>query len=221
MNHQANVPSTEIEFDQDGTSVIKGTRIKFTNSAEWITADGEVIPPDRELIVVSYIRVCQKWLDGTPKTRTLGVCEAFPDVERLNDDAPRSEWREAFGKTTGPWQNAYIVYFFDPKTMLAYTFPTATTGGFKAVRELTEAMNMAQRMRGDNAYPLVTLTEAHMPTQFGGRQRPCIKIKKFILLAERGGNGITGPKDAPLLEEPSPKKDAKVGNADLDDEIPW
>jgi hypothetical protein len=75
--------------------VIQGTIVKFTNEATWVTRDADELPADRELIATDIIRVVQKWLDGMPvETRILAPGENFPDLEALNEAAPKSERAE-------------------------------------------------------------------------------------------------------------------------------
>jgi hypothetical protein len=40
--------------------------------------------------------------------------------------------------------------------------------------------------RGPNTYPVVQLANMHMKTRFGGRERPHLKIVRWITLGEDG-----------------------------------
>jgi hypothetical protein len=196
--------------DGSSGSIIKGSKIKFTNSAEWLDEAAEVVDPKREFGVVEIAKYEQKWLDAKPvETRVLGRDEHFRDVEKLNAEAPETEWCEKFGKKVGPWQNCIAVYLFDPKTLEAFTWPTSTAGGFRAVAELKERVRRARMIQGDNVFPLVTLADTHMKTQFGGRQRPQFKVVRFITL---GGTA------RPLLEPPAKPEPLRK---ELNDEIPF
>jgi hypothetical protein len=177
------------DYDDVSNSIIKGTKVKFTNDAKWLdTVTGEVIQPGREFLIVEIIRVGQKWISGLPaETRVLLPDEGWPNLERLNEEAPRNEWREAFGRKVGPWQRAYVVYMMDPRTYDGFSYPTSTAGGFRAVSELKGATQRARMLRGPNVYPLVTLIDVFMKTQFGGRQRPCFKIEDYVPIHPRGG----------------------------------
>jgi hypothetical protein len=171
-------------IDANGkASPIKGVMIKFTNNAEWIDSAGEVIAAERKLIVIEISKVTQKWIDGLPvETHTLAADQYFPDVERLNAEAPQSEWRDAFGKRAGPWQNSIMVYLFDPDSAEGFTWPTSTAGGFRAVDELQGRVLRIRAMRGAHYFPIVTLADTFMNTQFGGRQRPQFKVVDFVAL---------------------------------------
>jgi hypothetical protein len=192
-------------FDDDdgvGMSIIRGEKLKFTNAGTWVDENGDPIAKDREFLVVEVMKVRQKWIDGKPvETHILGSGEYFPDIEKLNAEAPRSEWREVFGKMAGPWQNSFVLYLLDPKPMRGFTFPTSTAGGFRAVFELKGDVHRARMLQGDNVYPVVTLADTHMKTQYGGRQRPAFKIVRFVQI---------GGKARPLLEQPElePMNDA-------------
>src|SRR5262245_49871347 len=61
--------------------------------------------------------------------------------------------------------------------MQRYSFPTSTIGGFRCIRELDDRITLMRRFRGENVYPIVQLTRTHMPTKYGGRERPHLEIK--------------------------------------------
>jgi hypothetical protein len=232
MDYETTNNVTNQDGGNDSASIIRGTKIKFTNNAEWITGDGELIASDREFIVMRTIKVSQKWVNGLPEeTRLLQPGEPWPDTEKLNAEAPKSEWREAFGKKLGPWENARAVYLFCPRTYAGFTFPTSSTGGDRAVRELAECMQRAQMVQGPSFFPLVTLTDVHMPTQFGGRQRPHFVIKKFVQLGTpNAGAPLPAPQAAASLPAGSPEAATKPQPSDaqkpslreeLNDDLPF
>jgi hypothetical protein len=199
----------DIDSDGTGGSIIKGTKLKFTNAAEWIDDNGAVIKPDREFIVIGMVRASQKWLDDVPiETIILGPNDRFPDVEEMNEACPRSEWCVKFGKDTGPWQRCWFAYLLDPKTMAGFTWPAGTIGGFRALSTLKEATIRARMLQGANVFPVVTLTDVPMRTQYGVRQRP-----HFVI---RGFHAIGGP-EPPALAKPA----AADKNADINDEIKY
>jgi hypothetical protein len=206
INNSSLVNNNDDGFDDyaDGyNSIIRGTRLKYTKTYEWLTKDGETIQPNREFLLMKIIRVVQKWAGGKPETRILTKEEPFPDVTALNDAAPPHEWRESFGKKKGPYENAFVVYLLDPHAMQAFTFPTATAGGFRAVRELKDRIRVARKLQGPNLYPLVKLTHVHMPTQYGGLQRPHFEVERYVPI-DGGGEGE--PQLAPLEPNgPSPQ----------------
>jgi hypothetical protein len=188
--------------DGGSRSIIRGAKIKFAKTEEWLDEASDVIDPAREFIAVELAKVTQKWIDDNPaETRILGPDEYFPDIEKLNAEAPPEEWREKFGRKVGPWQNSVVLYLLDPKSMEGFTFVTSAIGGFRAIDELKGHVRRARMMQGANVYPIVTLADTHMRTQFGGRQRPRFKVVRFITL---------GGAARPLLEpaKPEPVNDA-------------
>jgi hypothetical protein len=169
--------------EQQGRGVIQGRVLKFTNQATWIFADDEArVPADLELVAIDIGRVVQKWLNNAPvETIILAPRERFPDVKAKNEAAPKSEWsKDSDGKPKGPWQGQHIVYLLNLATMDRYSYPTGTTGGAIAVRDLVDRTKWMRRLRRANVYPIVTLTDVFMNTRFGGRQRPHFNISKWI-----------------------------------------
>jgi hypothetical protein len=75
----------------------------------------------------------------------------------------------------------------DLKTMGKFTYPTGTTGGQIAIRELRDKILWMRRARGSNVYAVVTLADKFMKTRFGGRQRPHFNIVRWVSLGGEGG----------------------------------
>ena len=174
--------AVEGDDEQSQGRVIQGSCIRFTNEATWVTRDGEELPTNLELVVVDIARVVQKWQDHQPvKTIPVPPGEKFPNVEKMNEETPREEWAEGpDGQLRGPWQAQSVAYMLNETTMDRYSFPTGTIGGGIAIHDLVDRTTMQRRMRGNNAiYPVVTLSDMHMNTRFGGRQRPHFNIVRW------------------------------------------
>jgi len=71
-----------------------------------------------------------------------------------------------------------------------YTFPTSTTGGRIAIRELRDKLVWMRRLRGPNVYAVITLSDKFMNTRFGGRQRPYFIIKRWVRLGGERGESV-------------------------------
>src|SRR6516225_9213450 len=144
-----------------GAGIIQGNLIKFTNEAQWVTRDGEELTGDLELVAVDVARVVQKWQDQQPvETIVLEPHQLFPDIEAMNEKTPREQWIEGPGGLRGPWQAQHILYLLDLKTMDRFTFPTGTTGGRIAVRELRDKLVWMRRVKRDqNIYPVILLAD--------------------------------------------------------------
>jgi hypothetical protein len=85
--------------DDAPVGIIQGTLIKFTKDYRYVTRDGTEIPSDLKLVVVDVARVVQRWKDDRPvETIILEPGQPFPDIEALNEEAPKEEWVEKFGK---------------------------------------------------------------------------------------------------------------------------
>jgi hypothetical protein len=198
----------------EGGGVIQGTLVKFTNQATWVTRDGQELPADLELIATDIVRVVQKWIDRQPvETRILEPGEKFPDIETLNSAAPRSEWTEGpDGKPRGPYQAQHIIYLLNPKTMERHSYATGTVGGGIAVRELRDSVTWMRRLRGQNVYAVVTLSDKFMRIRHGrGRQRPHFLIVRWITIGGTDEKSLP----APVREVKSPSL-----SEEMKDELP-
>jgi hypothetical protein len=183
-------------------SVVQRPILGFTNEAEWVNKDNdEKLPADREFVAIQHFRVVQKWKDGLPIKeceRVLKPGEKWPDIKKLNDAVPQEEWVDGpDGQPRGPWQAQHVVRLFDPRTMDRFSYPTGTVGGSMCVRDLVERVKLMRQYRGENVYPVVTLSDTFMPTRYGGRQRPHFIIVKWITLGD--GGGVLSPTEAPAL----------------------
>jgi hypothetical protein len=204
--------------ERTSASVIQGAIVKFTNEAKWVARDGEELPPDLELVPVGVARVVQKWIDQEPvETVSLAAGQRFPDLDELNDQAPKDEWSEDFnGNPRGPWQKQSLVYLLDLQTMEKFTYATGTTGGGIAVRDLVERTNWMRKFRGANVYPIVTLTDVHMRTRFGGRQRPHFNIVRWVVFSDDGS--VSAAPDSPQLAAPKTVTEPTL-KEEMNDEI--
>jgi hypothetical protein len=176
-----------------GGGVIQGTLIKFTNESTWVTGDGDELSSKLELAAADLQRFVQKWINQKPvETIFVPPGEKFPDITEMNAKAPKSEWRENFnGEMVGPYQAQTALYLVNPTTLDKYTYPTSTVGGAIAIRELCDKVKWMRRHRpGANA--VVTLSDVHMNTRFGGRQRPHFNIVRWIGLDDKSALPPTG-----------------------------
>jgi hypothetical protein len=204
---------TEVEGDdrpQSG-SVIQGRILKFTNpGCIWVTSDDERKLPDAlELIPIDIVRIVQKWIDQMPvETIIVPPGEKFPDIKAMNEEAPKSEWREYNGEMVGPWQMLYLVYLLNAHTLDKFTYPTSTIGGGIACRELADKVAWMRKHRGPNVNAVVKLADVFWKTSFGGRQRPHFQIVRWI--------GSDSDKALPASQPPS-----ESGAAPQSEAPPW
>jgi len=180
---------TEGEEGQSSDRVIQGTRLKFGNDFQWKTGDKEVVPKDQEFVIVDTRRCLQKWVDSVPTvTEWIEPNRKWPNVAERNKECPEEEWGLDFnGEPQGPWRRQRITYLVDPNTMAKYTWAdNHTVGGDMCIREFRDKIANMRRFRGQNVYAVVTLSDTYMPTNYGGRQRPVLKIVRWIALLPSG-----------------------------------
>jgi len=191
--------SIGIGEDESADRVLMGSKVRFSNDSEWLSGagDGTLIDPDRVFVVIKIEKILQKWsVDGHPiETQRFLAGAKLPDLDELNDTCPKDEWREKFGKVVGPWAWQYVVYFIDQTTFEVFTYPTSTTGGGIAVRDLRKSTDMARRLRGDNIFPRIRLRDTFMKTDTGGRQRPVLEVVDYISIGGLNPSGapVSGP----------------------------
>jgi hypothetical protein len=200
-----------VEGDERPASqgLIQGTLVKFGNTAEWQTKDGEVLDHDTRLIILDLKRAIIKWgADKKPEeTRIIPPGQPFPDVAAMNEAIPKTQWRQGFNGLEGPWQPQQCAVMLDPHTMEHFTFATSATGGFIAIRELADKVKAMRRYRGPVS-PIVTLDDAPMKTRYGDRRRPYFTIVDWVRL-----NGGSEPQQAAL---PAPRPNGGAdGNTEM------
>jgi hypothetical protein len=211
----------------ESAGIIQGGLVKFSNEAMWVSRDGDELSADLELVAVDVARVVQKWQDDRPvETIVLQPHQKFPDVEEMNEKVPKEEWvKGPDGKMRGPWQPQHILYLLDLETMDKYTFPTGTTGGRIAVRDLRDKTMWMRRLRGPNVHAVVLLSDTFMNTKWGGRKRPHFKIVRWVSLGSESTQAealppppspqTTSQSDLPLNEVKEPSL-----AEEMNDEIP-
>jgi hypothetical protein len=115
--------------------------------------------------------------------RTLQEDQKFPDVDRMNEDAPRQEWfTDLNGRERGPWMAQREVTLLDMRgDMSRQVYSTTTGGGQRAVSDLAYRIKNMRRFRGARVFPEVELSHVFMPTKFGGRERPYFRIIRWLM----------------------------------------
>jgi hypothetical protein len=211
--------------DQPQSSLIQGTLIKFTNEATWVTRDGTELSPHLKLVFIDVVRVVQRWKDKTPvETVIVEPGRPWPDVDAMNDRVPRSEWVTGPSGPRGPWQAQRLVYLLDLRTMDKFTYATGTTGGRIAIAEVVEKMqNMRRYHREENIFPIVTLSDVHMKTNYGGRQRPHFIVVDWIKLGDNGPSALPAPEVKAIDTTKPVGEPVKPPSAreEMNDEIPF
>ena len=156
--------------------MIRGHLLKF---ADWRwTLGKEATPVDNgtRLIALGTAAMWVRWEDGKPVEQIVRrPGERLPEREKLrhtNED----EWETGpGGEPKDPWANTRLVYLVDPDTAEAYTFSTSSWGGRAAVIELGD-QTARMRTTYPDAAPIVELRAVEMPTRFGRKSKPVLKV---------------------------------------------
>ena len=125
----------------------------------WSLRDGTAINPDTLLLAIGTTEALQHW-DGQIPLEDIRKRpgEALPDVDELNAQIPRSEWKEGLdGQPRPPWQHAYVAYLVSVDDASLYTFVNGTIGARIAVERLQDKVKWMRALRGVNCAPLVRL----------------------------------------------------------------
>ena len=160
----------------------------------WSLRDGTAINLDTLLLAIGTTEALQHWdgqipVEDIPKRPG----EALPDVDELNAQIPRSEWKEGLdGQPRPPWQHAYVAYLVSVDDASLYTFVNGTIGARIAVERLQDKVKWMRALRGVNCAPLVRLDSKPMKTRFGQKMRPEFTIVEWRQIgwwrpAERAG----------------------------------
>jgi hypothetical protein len=204
--------TNECEGDGDDVNmssrVIQGTKLKFIDP-RWLIDDQDVT--GKQLTLIGVRNVVNKWSqDNRPLvTEILQPGQKFPDFKKLNDEAPRSEWRTSFGKETGPWSGQHCLYFIDDNyNPYTWASPITTIGSSIAVGEIVDHVNRVRKFREPDVYVVVELSHCLFKTGYGDRERPHLPAKALVKLKS---NRVALPTpDTPVLTQQGAPADAQT-----------
>jgi hypothetical protein len=173
----------------------------------FVTREGEVIGPERELVALGLKKVVQKFVGRQLMESTVVPDgERVPDIEALNESAPKEEWGRDFnGNPQGPWILCLVLKLLDLDTMDRFAFVTTTKGGAIAVGDLSDKTKIMRKFRGRDIAPVVSLnTTPFRITRLNvTRQRPDFRVLRWIKLGDAGG-GLPAPEAPKPLPSPAP-----------------
>jgi hypothetical protein len=198
--------TNECEGDSDDVNmssrVIQGTKLKFIDP-RWLI-DGQDVT-GKQLTLIGVRNVVNKWShDNKPLvTEILQPGQRFPDFKKLNDEAPRSEWRTSFGKETGPWSGQHCLYFIDDNyNPYTWASPITMTGSSIAVGEIVDHVNRVRKFREPDVYVVVELSHCFFKTGYGAKERPHLPAKALVKLKSNRMGALPAP-DATVLTDSS------------------
>lgn len=125
---------SSFHLDQMGqrVSVFQGARLMKFVSGTYITREGETIDSKREFVVLGLVKLVQKFV-GKKLLQTIVVPQRgnFPDVDKMNDEAPREEWGvDLNNKPVGPFVRTLALKLLDASGKFdSYAFVTTSIGG--------------------------------------------------------------------------------------------
>jgi hypothetical protein len=193
-----------------GRRVLKGKLLKFADRRWTCGRPPQPIKDGTRLVALGVAQGWVFWQDGGPAGyRMKEPGKQLPERDTLGD-TDESRWPKGpDGKPRDPFQETSFVYLADPTTAEMFTFSTASGGGRGAVAELAAQVARMQYAR-PGAKPLVELRSEDMPTRYGLKSKPFLKVVSWL-------GGAEPP--APKLVAGNPAKIAP--NPDLDDDLPF
>jgi hypothetical protein len=205
--------TNECEGDGDDVNVssrvIQGAKLKFLDP-RWLI-DGQDVT-GKQLTLIGVRNVVNKWSQDNRRlvTNILQPGQKFPDFNKLNDEAPRSEWRMSFGKETGPWSGQHCLYFIDDNyNPYTWASPITTIGSSIAVGEIVDHVNRVRKFREPDVYVVVELSHCFFKTGYGDRERPHLPAKALVKLQSNRARVLPTP-DAPELTASGAPADAQT-----------
>src|SRR5262249_25907505 len=125
--------------------------------------------------------------------------EKVPNLEAMNDQAPREEWgTDLSGNPTGPFVLVLLLKLIDTVTLDRFAFITNTIGGSIAVGDLSDKTKIMCELRGANVKPVISLgVTTFKSAKFGPRKRPDFRPVRWLAL---NTSVPPQPKAAPAIE---------------------
>jgi hypothetical protein len=162
----------------------------------------------RELICHDRHYEAVRWGDGDGgplDVKPVLRDQPLPDIKAWNAEIPKEQWRMGLnGQPEPPWQIQRVLEFLDPESAERFSWPhnVKVAGSSRAAEELEGRIRIVRRLRGETVYPRVRLDHTFMPTKFGGRERPFLRIVGWVKFGESGG--LVGV-ESNILPENKPK----------------
>jgi cell division septation protein DedD len=218
---------SEIEHDDDGLGSFDlsqlgqkvgafggATILKFVQGT-FLTRDGVQIESTREFLSLGLAKLVQKFVGKKLlDTILVGQHDNFPDIEAMNESAPKEEWSVFNNKPQGPYSRCLVLKLLDMTTMDRFAFVTTSIGGGVGVGDLSDKTKLGRRLQGPNVSPVVSCRWKPFPNPFNPHnKRPHFEIVRWIMMG--GDQALAKPAEALRLESakaevPTPKPAEKV-----------
>jgi hypothetical protein len=216
MNQQLQPMNNQTELDnladavQDDVGFQKMLKFK---KGEYFS-DNQEIPLGTQMIAhcIGYTQVWIKFVNNEFIERKIyrrAKGERPVERERLGD-LDESQWGIGLnGQPADPWVLQSLLPMEDPEDEEVRVFVASSAGGKRAIAELVDRYVTRVRRHAFSGLPLIRLQKIMMPTKkFGNVPRPLFEITGWTEQDVR----------EPIRELQVPEK---LGNADMDDEIPF
>jgi hypothetical protein len=205
---------SDFSLDQIGmqAGAFGGARLLKFSDGQYVTREGEVIEPNRELMVLGLKKVVQKFV-GKKLVETIIVPdgEPAPDIKAMNEKCPREEWGTNLnGDPAGPYVLVLALKLLEEKGMNRFVFVTQSKGGGIAVGDLSDKVKIIRRIRNDNnIVPVVSCRSINFPIKRLNitKKRPDFSVLRFTKLGN-GGGGLPAPEAPKPLTPPTASSSA-------------
>ena len=180
--------------------IIHGIKVKF-NDGVWLAEEQDVT--GKKLLVLYLTRIVQHWQGSQPIETYIDGKDVLPDVDKLNDAIPKSEWETwESGDLKEPWVLSYVVYMFDEDSAELYTHVNSTFGLKLAYDRLNDKIKWNSSIKGQPLRPYVRLSSTRMKTGRGTKMRPDFRTEDgWVVL---GGSAVARLEPAPPLVKVAP-----------------
>jgi hypothetical protein len=175
----------------------RGVPALWDDQKGWHDRDG--LPLPALLLAISIDTFLRRWHPKYEEIRT----KPLPDAALLNSAIPAAEWRTGLdGQPERPWKLNYEICMVDPATGKLYKYANSTWGAQRCYDELKEAVATMRMLRGARVFPLVEPGKRPMPTNYGLKSRPHLRITGDWREPPQHDGGQLPPPSTPSLPPP-------------------
>jgi hypothetical protein len=169
-----------------------GARLLKFVTDKYATREGDVISPERRFICLGLTKVVQKFIQQKlVDTKIVPPNENMPDIERMNEEAPKEEWgTDLNGNPAGPYSRVLVLKFIEEPALTRFAFVTQSIGGSIAVGDLCDKIKIMRRLHGPEVTAIVSPQTTLFKTRFGVRKRPNFEVVAWRKLGGEGGGKL-------------------------------
>jgi hypothetical protein len=162
------------DYDEPGASPIRGGNAKFDAGAYFVGKEKTLLAPERRFIALDKSAGWVFLKAGCPAEYVMQAAgQPKPERPECGEEA---DWPLDLNKQPScPWKWTLFSYLMDVDTGETLTFSSNTSGGKIAIDELTQQIKSMRSMRA-GAMPVIELQSVQMPTKFGRKPRPSMKV---------------------------------------------